>query len=66
MKASELRKLIGQRVAWDDIGTRWHFVRVGVLEGVSGRNVIVNGDWKWAPGLKNLRLATEKDLEDAR
>lgn len=59
MKAAEARKLIGKQVEWDDIldpnypeGT---VVRTGWCTAVKGKNIEIDGGWKWLPNLKNLR-----------
>ena len=57
MKAAEARTLIGKRVAWDEISPRYHFERSGILEEVDGRNVKIDGDYKWLPYLTNFREA---------
>lgn len=49
------RKLIGQKVYWDDPGPRYIFLRDGILEDVQGLHVCINGDWKERRYLKNLR-----------
>ena len=52
MKVSEAKKLIGKRIMWREcFGYRGDIIRSGVLEEVQGRNVVIDGDWKWLPDL---------------
>lgn len=57
MKSKEARTLIGKRVTWwsswcDHRGT--YNLTGGTLEAVKGRNVCIDGDWRWLPDLKNF------------
>jgi esterase/lipase len=58
-KASEARLNIGKRVWWDDVSNRYSFLRSGIIDEVSGRNINIDGDWRWMPHMTNLRT-TEK------
>jgi len=51
----DARACKGQRVYWDDVGTRYIFLRDGILEDAEGANVLIDGDWKHRSSLKNLR-----------
>lgn len=59
MKAAEARKLIGKQVEWDDILDAFRMtgtvVRSGYCTDVRGKNIMIDGDWKWLPKLLNLR-----------
>ena len=57
--AAEVRQCIGQKVYWDDVGSRYIFLRSGILDGYEKRNVFINGDYKIFssyPGLRNFEM----------
>lgn len=60
--AKYLRKNIGKQVEWEEgyDPNRGSFVRSGVLEDVQGKNVIISGDYKWYPDLRNLKVIDPK------
>lgn len=63
MKVGEARKLIGKRVVWEiahDHHRGTYLLRGGVLQGIEGKNAIVDGDYKWLPDMRNLRLAEDE------
>lgn len=60
-KSSQAKEEIGNRVWWDDIDSRWNFTRSGFIEDVKGKNILIDGDWKWLPKLRNLRTTIERD-----
>lgn len=53
----DLRANIGKRVYWDTPDSARYFgeERSGVLGEVRGRNLLIDGDWKWEPDLLALR-----------
>jgi hypothetical protein len=61
--AKELRKLIGSMVYWEDRGSRYDVQRCGIVEDVSGKNVLIDGDWKWRPDLR--MLSTTPTIKEA-
>jgi hypothetical protein len=61
MKAKEARTFIGKGVEWDE-PTRISLIpRRGYVEDVKGKNVLINGDWKWLPDIKEFRLIETKN-----
>lgn len=55
------RRAIGHTVYWDDPGTRYVFLRKGSLEDVAGKNLKIDGDWKFRPDLQQLRTMQKGD-----
>lgn len=55
-----VRAYINKTVYWDDDSGRYSITRMGILEDVKGRNLLINGDWKWRPDLTNLRTTYEE------
>lgn len=58
MKVSEAKKLIGKRVMWKehyDAARGTYFERTGIIDDVHGRNILIDGDWKWLPELHGLK-----------
>lgn len=55
----EARAAIGTKVYWDDHGSRYVFLRAGIMEEVGGRNVCIDGNWHYRADLRSLRT-TEK------
>lgn len=53
--ALDARSCIGQRVYWDDVSSRYVFLRCGLLSEVQGRNLMINEEWQSRSSLKNLR-----------
>jgi hypothetical protein len=51
----EARAAIGSRVYWDDISIRYKILRSGILQEVEGKNMQIDGDWKWRTYLTNFR-----------
>lgn len=51
----EARAAIGKRVWWDDHGSRYVFLRSGMVTGAQGRNIEIDGAWHWRADLKSLR-----------
>lgn len=56
MKAAEARALIGKGVVECDVDSGIWPIRCGEVEEVKGKNILINGEWRWLPDLKNLRL----------
>jgi hypothetical protein len=57
----ESRAAIGKRVYWNDKPSARYegFEREGTLTEVSGKNLLIGGDWKWRTNLFNLRTTKE-------
>lgn len=59
MKAKEIQALlapmIGKRIQWES--GRHCSIATGTLEAVRGKNLLIDGDWKWFPTLHNLKEA---------
>ena len=54
--AVDARKAIGKRVTWLRAGW-WDDRKLsGILEKVSGKNLLIGGDWKWRPNLIDLHI----------
>tara|TARA_R110000765_G_scaffold244631_11_gene346893 strand:+ start:1833 stop:2057 length:225 start_codon:yes stop_codon:yes gene_type:complete len=51
----EAKNCIGQQVWWDDHSSRYVMLRTGFLDGVSGGNIDIEGNWLWRNNLKDLR-----------
>lgn len=54
----QAKENIGRQAWWDDISNRYHFIRTGYLEGVQGKNLLIDGDYKWLPSLRSHNLRT--------
>lgn len=54
---NDIRACIGKRVYWDERDSARYYGRElsGILEDAAGKNIMINGDWKWKPNLLNLR-----------
>lgn len=61
--AKEARAAIGKTVYWDDAGSRYIFLRSGKVTGYQGREIIIDGDYKWMHSLANLRTDKGKEWE---
>lgn len=59
----EARACIGKMVYWEDHGQRYVFLRCGVLQGVQGKNLKIDDDWKWRTDLTNLSSDKPKEME---
>jgi hypothetical protein len=59
--AADAKKAIGTILYWDDIGARYIMLRFGKLNAVDGKNLDIDGDWKWRPHLRNLRTTKEDE-----
>ena len=51
----DARNNIGKKVYWNDVGSRYIFLRSGIIEEVSGKNILIDGNWLWRSNLKCLR-----------
>ena len=62
VSAKDARKAIGLCVWWEDRNSDRYYgaTRSGTVEDVAGKNIMINGDWKWRPYLNNLRTTEEK------
>lgn len=58
--ATQARAAIGTVVYWDDTYLIRPSVRHGTVNQVQGKNVMIDGDWKWLPDLKAAHLRTEE------
>ena len=52
---SRAKANIGRRVYWDDTSNRYCFLRQGIIEEVSGHNILINNDWLSRGSLRHLR-----------
>lgn len=52
---AQARKLIGQRVYWDDVSNRYVFLRSGIVEEVCGYQICIDGNWHMRKNLTALR-----------
>ena len=61
--AKEARAAIGKQVAWDDP----YLIRLskGMLEDAEGKNLLIDGDWKWRSRLSGLHVVEQPDCEAA-
>jgi hypothetical protein len=60
VKPSQLKPWIGKRIQWlayYDSNRGSGVPRSGILDAVKGRNVMVDGDWKWLPTMIDIKLA---------
>lgn len=71
MKVSELQKLVGKEIAWNDAHcSRGVFLeRRGTLLAIKGKNALVDqggsNDWKWIPSMDGLKAA-DRSLPPSR
>ena len=54
-RASDAKPFIGKTLYWDDVGSRYIFLRQGQLEGTFRQSLIIDGDYKLVKSLKCLR-----------
>jgi len=52
---ADAKTCIGKRVYWDDVSSRYVFLRSGIIESVKGWHVEIDGDHRHRCNLKNLR-----------
>jgi len=52
---ADVMKCMGKQVYWDDIGSRWIFLRTGILEEYTRRQVCIDGNWYMMNRLSGLR-----------
>lgn len=50
----QARKLIGKSVEYTEIG--WLTKREGVVQDVSGKNIMIDGDWRWRPSIVRMTV----------
>ena len=55
--AAQRRKLIGRRIEWHQKG--WLSKKSGTVEEVVWKNVLVSGNWEWAPDMLNVHVLEE-------
>lgn len=58
MKNKEAKQFIGKVVEWDVENRVSIITRRGTVEEIKGKNICIDGDWKWLPDIKDIRLAT--------
>ena len=62
MTSAEARRLIGKRITWKECqGRGWYSNRLGTIDGVIRKNVLIDGDWKWLPDLIGARAVEERE-----
>lgn len=62
MKTSDAKQLIGKRVQWIRSGDPYrgtYCLGFGKVEEVAGKNILIDGEWKWLPDLKNLQCSND-------
>ena len=61
----DIRACIGRRVFWDERDTARYYGSElsGILTRVEGRNLEINGDWKWKSNLLNLRDTSKHEKD---
>ena len=64
MKTKEAKKLIGKLVKWNAhyCPKNGYGTYCGYVESVQGKNIEINGDWKWLPDLVNLHEINEGQI----
>lgn len=63
MRNKEAKELIGKRVEWEFAHCRHRgtcLVAQGRVEQVAGNNIMISGEWRWLPDLKNLCEVAER------
>ena len=60
-KASQLKEYIGKTVYWDDVSSKYVFLRQGIVEEVLGHNVLISGEWYWFYKMKNWKIRNFKN-----
>ena len=58
----DVKKWVGKEIEWDimtDIHRGVYKTKDGMLEEVRGRNLLVDGEWRWFPDMRNVRLKGE-------
>ena len=53
--ASVARDNVGEKVYWDEVSSRYVYLRSGILTDVIGRNVAVDGNYKLMNDRLNFR-----------
>lgn len=53
------RSTIGRRIEWNVSG--WIGKRSGIVEAVDHKNVLIDGDWHWAPDMLNVRVTPNSE-----
>lgn len=66
MKAKEARKFIGKFVEWDEPNRVSILMRRGWVKSVQGRNVEIDGDWKWLPDIEEFRIIEVKEKQNEK
>lgn len=59
INAKVLRANIGKKIEWEEAHDRHRgtcLVRTGTIEDIQGKNLLVDGDYKWYPNLVNLKI----------
>jgi hypothetical protein len=62
MNSSEARRLIGKEILWDVAIERHRSIlgpSRGIVEDVSGKNILISGDWRWLPDIRNVSVLNE-------
>ena len=57
MNSSEARQLVGEKIMWDKVDPRHQSLfgpHYGIVEEVSGKNILISGDWVWLPDIQIL------------
>lgn len=52
LRVPVLRKLIGRRIEYLESG--WFRKHTGILQEVSGNNLLIDDDWRWRPSIRKM------------
>jgi hypothetical protein len=66
--AKEMRQLIGKLIEWEGRrppGYPYVDKYSGWVEDVQGKNVLINGDWKWLPHMFNVKVLPDPPAQAA-
>ena len=59
LTAKQRRELIGKTIEWGehlDPNRGTYTLRTGVVEDSRGRNLLIDGDWKWYPKMIDVKV----------
>lgn len=61
--SAELRTLVGKKITWEETICRYRGTfrtRSGAVLEVRGKNINVDGDWKWFPSMENMKVVEDE------
>ena len=56
------KELLGKKIRWErtlDTNRGTYTEHTGTVTDVQGKNLLIDGDWKWLPHLENVTIVTE-------